>query len=143
MPLNLKRLFTGSNSKDTDPPANDRFPESGIVEFYGKWCGYCRMIESDVERLQVEGADMLRLEVWGDRDNKRLMEGLSGLIDEFNRGNYTVPMFYDARKPREQQLLVNPFGYEEIVDWMGDHRVKVPANLGKGGGKSRNSRFQK
>jgi hypothetical protein len=61
---------------------------------------------------------MLHLEVWGNRDNKRLMESLSGLIDEFNRGNYTVPMFYDPRKPGEQ-LLVNPFGYDEIVEWIG------------------------
>ena len=128
----------GRDEGESGPPL-ESLPDDRIIQFYGTWCGYCRAIESDVDRLESEGVDMLRLEVWGNRDNKRLMEGLSGLIDEFNRGNYTVPMFYDPRKPREQQLLVNPFGYDEIVEWMGDHNAKAPANRGKGGGKRRKS----
>ena len=118
MILNLKRLFTGSNSKDTDRPANDRFPESGIVEFYGKWCGYCRMIDPAVDRLEQEdGIEVTRLETWGNRRNKALMESLSDLFEEFNRGNYTVPTFYDPTKPRRQQILVNPSTYEELKAW--------------------------
>ena len=50
--LNLKRLFAGLNGEDADhapgPAREDRLPESGIVEFYGKWCGYCRMIDPAV-----------------------------------------------------------------------------------------------
>ena len=103
MPLNLKRLFTGSNRNDTDSPANDRLPESGIVEFYGKWCGYCRMIDPAVDRLEREdGVEVTRLETWGNRRNKALMESLSDLFEEFNRGDYTVPTFYDPTKPRQK-----------------------------------------
>ncbi len=116
--LNLKRLFAGSNGKGPDPATEDRLPESGIIEFYGKWCGYCRMIDPAVDKLEQEdGFEITRLETWGNRRNKALMESLSDLFEEFNRGNYTVPTFYDPTKPRRQQILVNPSSYEEIKAW--------------------------
>ena len=118
VPLNLKRLFAGSNGKGPDPAKEERLPEPGIVEFYGKWCGYCRMIEPAVDQLErEEGLKITRLETWGDRRNKALMESLSDLFEEFNRGDYTVPTFYDPSKPRHQQILVNPSTYEELKAW--------------------------
>ena len=116
--LNLKRLFGRSNGSDATSAVPDRLPESGIVEFYGRWCGYCRMIQPAVDQLEREdGIEVTRLEVWGNRRNKALMEGLSDLFEEFNRGDYTVPTFYDPEKPRGRQILVNPSTYEEIKAW--------------------------
>jgi len=125
--VGLLGKILGHEDGESDPPLTS-LPDDRIVQFYGTWCGYCRMIEDDVDRLESEGVDMLRLEVWGNRNNKRLMEDLSGLIEEFNRGNYTVPMFYDARKQRSQQLLVNPRGYDEIMGWMGSGNADTVAS---------------
>ncbi len=114
----LKRIFTGSGVADANPEDEVRLPESGIVEFYGKWCGYCRMIEPAVDQLEQEdNLEITRLEISGNRRNKALMESLSDLFDEFNHGNYTVPTFYDPAKPRPQQILVNPSSYDEIRAW--------------------------
>ncbi len=114
----LKHIFSGSGLADENPEDEVRLPESGIVEFYGKWCGYCRMIEPAVDQLEQEDSlEITRLEISGNRRNKAIMESLSDLFDEFNRGNYTVPTFYDPTKPRPQQILVNPAGYEEIKAW--------------------------
>ena len=76
------------------------------------------MIAPAVDQLEREdGIKITRLETWGNRRNKALMESLSGLFEEFNRGNYTVPTFYDPTKPRSQQILVNPSTYEELRAW--------------------------
>jgi hypothetical protein len=76
------------------------------------------MIDPAVDRLEQEdGIEVTRLETWGDRRNKALMESLSDLFEEFNRGDYTVPTFYDPTKPRRQQILVNPSTYEELKAW--------------------------
>ena len=135
--LNLKRLFAGLNGKSPGPapdPAKEvRLPESGIVEFYGKWCGYCRMIDPAVDKLEQEDdLEITRLETWGNRRNKALMESLSDLFEEFNRGNYTVPTFYDPTKPRHQQILVNPSSYEEIKAWaLGSQKDRGAARLAR------------
>lgn len=88
------------------------------------------MIDPAVDRLEQEdGVQITRLETWGNGRNKALMESLSDLFEEFNRGNYTVPTFYDPTKPRHRQILVNPMTYEDLKAWaLGD---KKPGSDGR------------
>lgn len=85
-----------------------------IIEFYGETCPYCRAIAPAVERLEVDGVAIDRLEVWNHPENEKRMKELRHLYDQECGGNMIVPSFYD---PVTDRLLCNPGSYEELKVW--------------------------
>jgi thiol-disulfide isomerase/thioredoxin len=41
----------GRDDGESEPPLESLLDDR-VVQFYGTWCGYCRMIEPDVDRLE-------------------------------------------------------------------------------------------
>ena len=112
----LERVFAGEDRKEIQPPADDivktldiieyrdgrrieiaKILASGkitVVDFYGEWCGPCRVLETRLQQLMVgkKNLAMRRVDI-GKWDN----EAAKQATREFNAEALPYIRVYDAR----------------------------------------------
>ena len=80
-----------------------------LMEFYGKECPHCALMEPLVTRLQdEEGVEIRKYEVWHSEQNATLMR-------EYDQGRCGgVPFFYN---PQTGKWLCGVVSYEKLKEW--------------------------
>ena len=82
--------------------------ESHLLEYSGDECGPCKLMKPIVDKLNEEGLNIQRLEVWHDAENAALMEK----YDQGRCGG--VPYFYNTKTGKS---LCGAQDYETIKAW--------------------------
>ncbi len=83
-------------------------PESHLLEFYGKECPHCAGMAPLVERLEEEGVEVRKHEVWHSEQNATLMR-------QYDQGRCGgVPFFYNRQTGK---WLCGPVSYEKLKEW--------------------------
>jgi thiol-disulfide isomerase/thioredoxin len=83
--------------------------KSHLIEFFGKECTHCRTMAPLTARLQDENdVEIMRLEVWHNEQNARLMR-------EYDQGRCGgVPFFYNTQTGK---WLCGSVNYEKVKNW--------------------------
>ena len=83
-------------------------PEPHLLEFYGKECSHCAAMAPLVERLEEEGLEVRKYEVWHSEQNANLMR-------QYEQGQCGgVPFFYNRQTGK---WLCGPVSYEKLKEW--------------------------
>jgi len=83
-------------------------PEAHLLEFYGKECSHCAAMAPLVERLEEEGLEVRKYEVWHSEQNANFMR-------QYEQGRCGgVPFFYNRQT---EKWLCGPVSYETLKEW--------------------------
>jgi thiol-disulfide isomerase/thioredoxin len=70
--------------------------EKRLIWFHGRECPHCRKLEPLVDQFEEQnGIKLLRLEVWHNEENAKLMRSMEGAIAPACGGDLGVPAFYN------------------------------------------------
>lgn len=84
-------------------------PDPDLLEFYGTECPHCIDMEPFIERLQKEGIELTRFEVWHNEKNKKLFEQ----VDNGKCGG--VPFFFNRKTGKF--LCGSTTSYDQFKKW--------------------------
>jgi thiol-disulfide isomerase/thioredoxin len=79
-----------------------------LYEFYGDGCPHCEEMEPLVEKLQEQGVEIERLEVWNNEENAKLQQELD---DGYCGG---VPFFYNTET---DQWICGETDFHTLAKW--------------------------
>ena len=83
--------------------------QDDLIEFYGTECVHCRKMEPLIEKLlQESGLKIMRLEVWHNEENAKLMKQL----DKGFCGG--VPFFYNKKSGK---WICGNTDYDSLRKW--------------------------
>ena len=86
-----------------------------LIEFYGDECTYCVAVAPIVEQVEKDtGKHVTRLEVWHDRENKKVFGKYAHEVAHACGGSLGVPAFYNEKTG---EALCGYQPYEEILRW--------------------------
>ena len=81
-----------------------------LLEFYGKECPHCKKMRPLLERLEKEGLEIKRYEVWHDEKNAKLMETYA------KDKCLGVPFLFNTET---QDFICGEADYKRVKEWAG------------------------
>jgi len=90
--------------------------EKRLIWFYGKECPHCRALHPTVEQWMADtGKQIVKLEVWHDDQNAKLMRTYGSAIAEACGGDLGVPAFYNEKTGKA--ICGSRVNAEKLTKW--------------------------
>lgn len=86
-----------------------------LIEFYGRECSHCLRMTPVVAQVERDiGRPLLKLEVWHDENNAKVMEEYGAALRESCGGILGVPAFYNEATG---EALCGEQDKETLLEW--------------------------
>jgi hypothetical protein len=87
-----------------------------LLFFYGLECPHCRKMEKLVDRLNLEGYTIKKVETWHDKENEKLFERLDKecAVREGGEECGGVPFFMNQKSGK---FICGEVSYKKLKDW--------------------------
>jgi len=86
-----------------------------IILYYGNECPYCHKIMPLIDDLIKEDKNIIKKEVWNNKDNDNEFASLKEIVIPACGGEFLVPCFYDKKN---NEALCGALKIKEVKKWI-------------------------